>query len=126
VPRNRLKDDGKERGGRPGPLRERPEDSNLAPEGYASPATRAIEAFTRPLSVLEEITEPGAGRYSVNRDLNGVAYHKWRYSSGQWAGHYIMYVGDKYHTIGQGLLGLEVKLAMVAAGLLKPTLDKYK
>lgn len=126
MPRNRLKDDGKERGGVPGPPRELPGTINYTPEGYASPAMRAVEAFTRPLAVLEEVTEPGAGRYSVNRDLNGTAYHKWRFSCGPWDGHYVMYVGGKHETIGMGLLGLEAKLAMVAAGLLRPTLDRYK
>ena len=126
MPRNRLKDDGKQRGGRPSPPRERPADLPPITTDWLSATGQAQPQVTRPLEVLEELAEPGAGRYSVNRDANGQAYHKWRYTGGRWDGHYVMYVGDKYHTIGQGILGLESKLALVAAGLLKPTLDKYK
>ena len=126
MPRGRnLKDDGKGRpGSKPAPPPPHPPLPPVTQDWLE--ATGQAPPRTDPgLTFLDTLCEPGAGRYSVNRDSNGNAYHKWRYNGGRWAGHYVMYVGDKYEPVSAGLAGLEHKLHLVSLGRLKPTLDKY-
>lgn len=127
MPRRNNRDDGKQRG---------PNRSSQAapPAGPLPPVTRAWLAETGqalptapcPLDELEPYAAPGAGRYSVNRDSNGTAYHKWRWSAGPLAGRYVMFVADHALGLQDGLWGLLGKIADAEAGRQHATEDRYR
>lgn len=83
-----------------------------------APAVAAVDS-------LEQVALPGAGRYSVNRDSNGTAYHKWRWSAGPLAGRYVMFVADHSERLEVGLLGLIEKVHRAEEGSVYATLDRY-
>lgn len=58
----------------------------------------------------------------VPHEDGSVCYFKWKFSRGQWRGHYIMYRCDDFNYAG-ALEGLYHKLSQVDAGDRRPSLD---
>lgn len=126
MPRRNLKDDGK---GRPGSRPSMPTDRAREPpvtQEWMAATGQAVYPTEHPYETLDRINEPGYGRYSVNRDSNGTAYHKFRWSGGKLAGRYVMFVTDHAEPLRVGLEGLLSKIYGAEEGRVYATLDKYK
>lgn len=59
----------------------------------------------------------------VPHDHGKVTYWKWKFVSGPWKGHYVMWVADCDDWTG-AVVGLVTKIRMVDAGELRPALDR--
>jgi len=53
-----------------------------------------------------------------------LCYSYWRWSRGNWAGHYVCSLSTIYE-LAKGLANLQQQIAFVEAGIKRPTHDKY-
>lgn len=77
------------------------------------------------LAALAQRVAAGCGRYSVNASGAYATYHKWRWSAGELAGRYVMYVQGAYESFSDGVQGLLRKADGAERGEEYATLDKY-
>lgn len=55
----------------------------------------------------------------------GTTYWKWKFTTGRWPNHYVMYRQYPFEPLLQALYGLADKVAAVRDGCEKPVKDKY-
>lgn len=53
-----------------------------------------------------------------------TSYWKWKFVTGQWSGHYVMFVCEHPDWV-EGIIGLSWKLDDVDSGKRRPTVDSY-
>jgi hypothetical protein len=76
------------------------------------------------MDALRSLMNSGEGYVRITADLDGKMFWRWKWTEGQHAGYYVMFVADKYTPFHDGANGLAAKAGDVWAGKRKPTKDK--
>lgn len=80
---------------------------------------------TTPTAILQWLDSRTDGWFRLIPAGDGKqGYAKWKFTSGQWRGYYVMYVGPAGDVSGR-LLGLAHKLGQVDRGDRRPAKDSY-
>lgn len=124
MPRGKRVDDGHEANRA---VRAAPAGANGDPGGVSgvSPVqASAARVEAASLAFLDIIYREDGWLRVVGGELNKACYWKFKFSSGQWKGRYVMYVSQP-GCWEEGVCGLADKLLAVDEGRLKPAHDTF-
>lgn len=92
-------------------------------ESFVPPTLTAAGAAIEKATAL--MSRPD-GWLRINPDEDGkIVWVKWKFTSGRWANHYVLYKGENYPSFADLLVGIHYKLVNVDMGQLRPSKDQY-